>query len=139
MERFWRSLKPIGYRDRLCCPKWITISGTCWFRQFPFSLSCYHHHLIEILPVFKAQHYLLSRYHACIHDSALSLVPLLMLLSPFENKISLVCHPQLFTGLEMMLYADPSQLRYAHRVYVSAVDIYARAKVSNDTLTCFIR
>ena len=38
VERFWRSLKPMGYRDRLCCPKWITICGKCWLRQFPFTL-----------------------------------------------------------------------------------------------------
>jgi hypothetical protein len=37
-KRFWRSLKPFGYRDRLCCPKWITISGKRWLRQFPFTL-----------------------------------------------------------------------------------------------------
>ena len=53
-ERFWRSLKPIGYRDQLCCPKWINISGKCWLRQFPFPL-------VQLPPPSNMSH-LLTRY-----------------------------------------------------------------------------
>ena len=37
-KRFQQSLKPIGYRDRLCAfQKQITISSKCLLRQIPFS------------------------------------------------------------------------------------------------------
>jgi hypothetical protein len=49
-----RSLKPIGYRDRLCLQKWITISSKRWLRQFPFSLVLNHHYQLLSLAILSA-------------------------------------------------------------------------------------
>ena len=57
MGKIYAEFETIGYRDRLCWPKWITISGKPWLRQFPFTL-------VQLPPPSNASHltYLLTRY-----------------------------------------------------------------------------